>query len=153
MRKEIHPISKMSQNPFRPGWFWETLILSPPPPHMHIFTACKRSCGKVMYLHLSVILFTGGKSLSRGVSVGGEGGVQGISVQGVSDHGDPPVWWKSGRYVSYWNAFLFWNFLIIRSCVFCWPHLVFMYNLRSTSVASLSNHHFWESCNKPFQYL
>ena len=33
-----------------------------------LVTACKRSCGKVMFLHLSVILFTGG-SLSRGVSV------------------------------------------------------------------------------------
>ena len=25
-----------------------------------IITACKRSCGKVMFLHVSVILFTGG---------------------------------------------------------------------------------------------
>ena len=30
-----------------------------------LVTALKRSCGKVMFLHLSVILFTGG-SLSRG---------------------------------------------------------------------------------------
>ena len=38
----------------------------------HFITARKRSCGKVMFLHLSVILFTGEGSLSRwGVSVQG----------------------------------------------------------------------------------
>ena len=49
-------------------------------------TARKRSCGKVMFLHLSVILFTGG-SLSRGVSVWGSlsrGSLsEGVSVQGL----------------------------------------------------------------------
>ena len=44
-------------------------------------TSCyrpQRSCGKVMFLHLSVILFTGGGGpLSMGVSV------QGVSVQGI----------------------------------------------------------------------
>ena len=42
-----------------------------------------------MYLHLSVILFTGGKSLSRGVSVGG-GGCPGDLYSGGLCHGDPP---------------------------------------------------------------
>ena len=81
-------------------------------------TARKRSCGKVMFLHLSVILFTGG-SLSRGVSVWGSlsrGSLSvGVSVQGLSRgvcvQGDPPVWWKSGRYASDWNAFSFQNAL------------------------------------------
>ena len=45
-----------------------------------------RSCGKVMFLHLSVILFTGG------------GLCQGDPL--------PPRIVKSGRYASYWNAFL-----------------------------------------------
>ena len=51
----------------------------------------KRSCGKVMFLHLSVILFTGG-SLFRGFSV--QGGLcpgvslsRGVSVQWVSVQG------------------------------------------------------------------
>ena len=58
-----------------------------------IVTARKRSCGKVMFLYLCVILFTGGisvqavplseGSLSRGVSVQGVS-VRGVSVWGVS---------------------------------------------------------------------
>ena len=38
----------------------ETAASALKPSHMYIFTASKRSCGKVMFLHLSVILFTGG---------------------------------------------------------------------------------------------
>ena len=66
-----------------------------------------------MFLHLSVILFTGG-SLSREVSVQGGSlsrGVLcqgGVSVQGVSVRETPPhIQWTSGQYASYWNAFLF----------------------------------------------
>ena len=40
-------------------------------------TARKRSCGKVMFLHLSVILFTGGVSVPGGLCLG-------VSVQRVS---------------------------------------------------------------------
>ena len=51
-------------------------------------TARKRSCGKVMFLHLSVILFTRGflsmGSLSTGVSVQGGSLSRGVSVQGLS---------------------------------------------------------------------
>ena len=48
-----------------------------------LITARKRSCGKVMFLHLSVILFTGG-SLSRGcVCQGGLSPVGGLCLQGV----------------------------------------------------------------------
>ena len=74
-----------------------------------LITARKRSCGKVMFLHLSVILFTGrslssggslssgclcqvgvsvkGGSLSRGVSVCRGSLSGGVSVQGVSVQG------------------------------------------------------------------
>ena len=41
-----------------------------------------------------------------GVSVQ-EVSVQGVSVQGVSVRETPPNTVKSGRYISYWNAFLF----------------------------------------------
>ena len=90
----------------------------------------QRSCGKVMFLHLSVILFTKGVyvqegSLSRGVSVQGisvqrglcpgglwsreslsrEVSVQGISVLGVSVR-ETPHTVTCGWYTSNWNAFL-----------------------------------------------
>ena len=72
-----------------------------------IVTARKRSCGKVMFLHLSVILFTRG-GLSRGVSVRGCL-CPGMSLsRGVSVR-ETPHTVKSGRYASYWNAFLFIN--------------------------------------------
>ena len=65
--------------------------------NLQIITARKRSCGNVMFLHLSVILFTGGS-----LCPGGGVFVQGVSVTKTL----PPVRWKSGRYASYWNAFL-----------------------------------------------
>ena len=84
-----------------------------------------------MFLRVSVILFTGGGlglgpggslsqgglclggSLSGGVSVWGGlclgGSISGgISVQGGLCHGDPRTV-TSGRYASYWNAFLLIN--------------------------------------------
>ena len=66
--------------------------------------ARKRIFGKVMLLHLSVILFTSG----GGVSVNG-GGVcpGGVYVQGDLCQGDQPRTVKTGRYASYWNACLF----------------------------------------------
>ena len=54
-------------------------------------TARKLSCGKVMFLYLSVILLTWGGVLCPGGS---------LSVR-------PPRTVKTGRYASYWNAFLF----------------------------------------------
>ena len=68
-----------------------------------IITVRKRSCGKVMFLHLSVILFT------RGVSASGSRENVCLWVQGVyTPWADTPCrddhW--SGRYASYWNAFL-----------------------------------------------
>ena len=94
-----------------------------------LVTVRKRSCGKVMFLHLSVILFMGEVSVQGGLCPWGGGlclgeslsrwlSVQGVSVQGdlclggsLSKgglcQGDHPRTVKSGRYTSYWNAFLF----------------------------------------------
>ena len=74
-----------------------------------IFTARKRSWGKVMFLHRCVILFTGqgydvtslwSHILSKGVWS------RGFLVPGVGRHYPPPTTHKSGQYASYWNAFL-----------------------------------------------
>ena len=93
----------------------------------HIITTCKRSCGKVMFLQVSVILFTGecllggvpggylvlGGAWSWGclvLGVPGPGGclalgglLPGERVPG----GDPPDSYCCRQYTSYWNAFLF----------------------------------------------
>ena len=76
----------------------------------HLFTARKRSSGKVMFLHLSVILFTRvsaqgspypGGSLSRGSLYPGRSLSRGVSVQGVSIQGVSVQWGRSqGRGVS-----------------------------------------------------
>ena len=73
---------------------------------MVIITACKRSCGKVMFsevfVHREVSVQGGlclGGSLSRGSLSGG-------LCPGGSQSGRPPRTVTSGRYVSYWNAFL-----------------------------------------------
>ena len=82
----------------------------------------QRSCGKVMFLHLSVILFTGGMSVPACITLC-PGGVsdKGVSVQGVSVQGSlsrrvsvretpldsDPHMVTSRQYASYWNAFLF----------------------------------------------
>ena len=77
------------------------------------------SCGKVMFLHLSVSHSVHGGVLCPsmhhrshdwgGRSLSGGGSVQGrVSVQGGSWSGRPPPCTVSrGRYASYWNAFLF----------------------------------------------
>ena len=59
-----------------------------------VITARKRSCGKVLFLHLSVILFTGG----------------GVMMSLLRQHTPPDSIAPrstSGRYTSYRNAFLF----------------------------------------------
>ena len=73
-------------------------------------TACahnyrpQRSCGKVMFLHLSVLLFTGGSATPRADNPPG---------QTPPDRHPPPrsACWEllatKGRYASYWNAHLF----------------------------------------------
>ena len=66
-----------------------------------IYYRPQQSCGKVMFLNLSVILFTGG-GLCPGVSLSG-----GLSVRGGGlCQGDPTCTVTCGRYASYWNAFL-----------------------------------------------
>ena len=71
-----------------------------------------------MFLHMPVILFTGGGlglrpgrspsqgSPSRWVSVRVESLSRGVSVQGVSVMETFPRMVTNGRYASYWNAFL-----------------------------------------------
>ena len=62
---------------------------------MNSSTTYKReSCDKVMFLHLSVILFMGG-SLSRGGGLCRGVSVQGVSVQGGLS-GRPPIWLHAG---------------------------------------------------------
>ena len=95
-----------------------------------IFTARKRSCGKVMFLQVCVILFTGesgpGGGLpgprgiwSRGSGTRGGGvwsqgclvlGGGGCLVLGVTG-GEPPDGYCCGRYASYWNVLLLILFL------------------------------------------
>ena len=59
--------------------------------------------GKVIFLHLSVILFTGGVcSREEGAWSWGRG-----SAPERVPGGDPPGRFCCGRYASYWNAFLF----------------------------------------------
>ena len=97
-------------------------------------TARKRSCEKVLCLHLSVILWglcREGRSLSRDASVQGSlcpggsmskwglcpggGGVfvqeGGLCPRGLCP-GRPPSTVKSGRFASYWNAFLLINYYL-----------------------------------------
>ena len=115
--------------------FFDTPLLN-----VHFYYRPQRSCGRVIFLHLCVILFRGGGDLCPsmhhsshdrggvGVSVweglcpggvcpgnlclgglcpwGISLGAGGVSVQGGSLLGDPPRTVTSGRYASYWNAFL-----------------------------------------------
>ena len=66
----------------------------------------QRSWGKVIFLHLFVILFTGGGGV-RGCSRGGGACVvaPGGGMRGIRQ--DTEIWSMSGWYASYWNAFLF----------------------------------------------
>ena len=68
----------------------------------------KEVWGKVMFLHLSVILFTGGRgSLSGGLCPGGAlCRVGGVSVRETPYRDRDPHTVKSGRYASYWKVFL-----------------------------------------------
>ena len=70
---------------------------------------------------LSVILFTGGGGLGACMAGGGhvwQGGM--CMARGCAWHACPPgryynIWSLSGRYASYWNAFLYYNLHFKRS--------------------------------------
>ena len=63
-----------------------------------IYYRPQHSCGNVMILHLSIILSTGGRGL----------GVEGVypSMHWGRHPPSPADGYCSGRYASYWNAFL-----------------------------------------------
>ena len=69
---------------------------------MPLSPPAKEVWGKVIFLHLFVILFTGGVHGPGGCLVPGEvHGPGGCLVE------TPPDGYCCGRYASYWNAFLF----------------------------------------------
>ena len=88
----------------------------------------QRSCGKVLFLHLSVILVTGGVCLSACWDT--------HTPLGRHPKAGTPYWadippadgYCSGRYASYWNAFLLYN------CNFPFP----VTNLTATMEFSLN---------------
>ena len=92
--------------------------------HSGLITGRKRSCGKVVFLHLSVShSFHGGGSASSAVCI------QGVCIRGHLHPGvvciqwgwaDPPLRYyviqsTSGLYASYWNAFLFLYASVLRN--------------------------------------
>ena len=92
--------------------------------YIPLFTVRKRSCGKVMFLHLSVILFTGEGGMWR------RGCMAGVCVVGGDMHARGHAWQGAcvargvrgrrdghcnGRYAPYWNTFLFRILLVTRT--------------------------------------
>ena len=91
-------------------------------------TVHKRSCGIVMFLHMSVILFTGGyiPACITGPMTPPWADTLPLGQTPLGRH--PPgrhpssedtpldVRSMSGRYASYWNAFLLWNIFLF--CIF-----------------------------------
>ena len=92
----------------------------------------QRNCGKVMFLHLSVILFTGGclPQWHAGIHPP-RANMFPCPVHAGIYTSLPSACWDThgyccGRYTSYWNAFLFIKHLAVR-CKTC---DVYFYNLR-----------------------
>ena len=92
------------------------------------FLPPSRSCGRVMFLHLSVILFTGGVSATH------TPGPEADTPQADTPQADTPqppaqwmlgytppctvhagIWSTSGRYTFHWNAFLLFLFAYLSS--------------------------------------
>ena len=74
--------------------------------YYNIFTACKRSCGNVVFLHPSV---SHSVHRGRGFLSLAPGGVHPLVTHPGHTHPWTPPSRRStsGRYASYWNAFLF----------------------------------------------
>ena len=70
-----------------------------------LVTARKRSLGKVIFLHVSVILFRG--HMTRRYLLGGSLSRGSLSRQSLSRETCPPSTVSCRWYASYWNAFLF----------------------------------------------
>ena len=88
--------------------------------HVAIITGRNEVVAKVIFLHLSVNLFTGGFCLSAcwdttplgaDTTTPPEPDPPGPDTppreQAPSPEADSSIWSTSGRYASYWNAFLF----------------------------------------------
>ena len=118
----------MLMETFRSGVFWklsyfpfpkricyltQLVILYSIYRHRNCFNRPQRSCGKVIFLHLSVILFTGG--LGRHPPVRQSPG-QTPPWTNTPPWQTPPLCsacWDAvnrGRYASYWNAILIFTF-------------------------------------------
>ena len=99
---------------------WDTSLiptLSPKTRIHHWLPPANEVWGKVMFLHLCVILFTGGHASQHASQVTWLGSLHPV---GLPPGGLPPgggglgwpqwdTWDTSGWYASYWNAFLFQN--------------------------------------------
>ena len=88
-RSSIHNLNfskDLLKNFEKSTWYSRYASTSPTTPFIRLFTVRSSSCGKVMFLHLSVILFTG-----RGSSMAGSGGGACVGVgdvwQGVCSGG------------------------------------------------------------------
>ena len=103
---------------------------------------------KVIFLHLSVILFTGGGSASVHAGIPpppGKHTPPGSTHPAPPPEADSGIRSMSGQYASYWNAFLFWKYFYERTVKFiqngCLPFWLFMF--RSRILSSLNRDQFW----------
>ena len=97
----------------------------------NIFNARKRSCDKVMFLHLSVILFTGGSATPHPLGTHPLWAHTPLGTPPLGTHTPHPlcivhagIRSTSGRYASYWNAFFLYMYLCtVRSNKQVWTGL------------------------------
>ena len=147
--------SPITVHPVRPSGCWLCLL------SLLLFTVRQQSCGKVMFSLVSVILFTEGRvgylwshSLPGCVWVGipsppakGHGTRDPLhALEGTWDQRYPtPRNHKSGRYVSYWIAFLFLLFATVP--VAAWS------NIRKTLTIRAINSCRFQKLNIPNKFL
>ena len=109
-RSSIHNLNfskDLLKNFEKSTWYSRYASTSPTTPFIRLFTLRSSSCGKVMFLHLSVILFTGrGSSMAGGGGGMCEGGgcVAGSVWQGDAWQGRGDAWqgrgdaWQGGAW-------------------------------------------------------
>ena len=95
-RSSIHNLNfskDLLKNFEKSTWYSRYASTSPTTPFIRLFTVRSSSCGKVMFLHLSVILFTGrGSSMAGGGMCGGGGCVARSVWQGGAWQGRGDAW-------------------------------------------------------------